>query len=329
MGVKLLFFLALLLSTAHFQLHATQDWFHHNPVMPEGFKKGVELDTSKKRAVVMLEDSPYARIYGLKPDAFLVANIYHNGKFYVARIPKQGVEKVFFATEPFGGIMAHTMLHFEFSENRPVELIAEIPTAEEAAIRSPGKEIVPILLRDLLFSVEVTVTKGEAAFSPTKGLLHLNGLVYRMISLTGRGTSQYLSGKVKIYESPLNLDDGERARAIEIALRRSHDMGMCHMYNTLLGNCNIHTYRVLRAARPLLEDLDSFLKFSKSLILSLVDEVGVASRVWPSFGKMGLYWRGFIDTSLPKQRLLNSQPRFIELAQAYECEKALQKKMKN
>ena len=227
-----------------------------------------------------------------------------------------------FISEPFGGAFAHSMLRFEFAEDNQVELISEIPTEEEAEARLPGKAITPILLQDLLMTVEANGLKGEPPFSFVKGMMNLHGLVYRITSLTGRGTSNYTSKKAKAYQTVLNLTREESNRALEISLRTSHNVGMNHMYNTAYKNCNIFSYRILNSARPLLCEEHTFAQNLKGMLLKIVDEAGVLTRVWPSFGKAGLYWRGFVSTK-HKVTLMNDDPRFLKLAHEYECEKAL------
>jgi len=309
--------------SAPFPLWGAQDLFLHDQIIAGGIRRGQELDTSKKRAIVRLQDTPYARIYGLKEDSTLVANVFHNGRFFIARIPKHGVTRTLFASEPFGGLFAHSMLHFEFAEDQTVQLIAEIPDVKAAEDRQPGKEIKPIYLRDLLLSVEVSMAKGDKDFEPVKAMAGYNGIVYRMISLTGRGTSPYLSGKKKVFETPLNLTAEESNRALEASINTSHEFAMCQMYNTVVSNCNIHVYRMLREARPLMSDEYSWSKNVAGMMLKLVDDAGIATRVWPAFGKTGLMWRGFIDFADRKPLLLNDNPRFRALAEQYECEKKL------
>lgn len=308
-----------------FQSAADQDLFYHRAAVPAGWFKGQKIDVSKKRAVVILEDTPYARIYGLEADSTLVGNVYHNGKFYVARIPKNSVQKTYFSSEPFGGVFAHSMLHFEFPEeqSKQIKLISEIPTEEEASQRKAGKEIQPIYLQDLLISAEVSMREGEGLFSPIRSFFHLNGMVYRVISLTGRGTKPYLEHKKKVFETALNLNKEESNKALESSLRTSHEAGMCTMYNTVAANCNIYVFRLLYMARELLSDSHSLLENTKGAILLLLNEAGVLTRVWPSLGKTGLFWRGFVDLNGDKGALLNDNERFRKMAQEYECEKAL------
>lgn len=217
--------------------------YHLSPVMPSGKYQGQKLNVKMKRAIAILNGSPYHHALEREAEHWLIANIYHNKKFYIAAVPKR-VKQVLFLTEPFMGVLAHSMLRFHFDQ--PVRLLAEVPSLQEVAegvVYKPLTE--PVELKDLLMSVEATSPDGINEFSAVESFFNTRGLVFRFMSLTGLGVSRLQNGEATIYQHPLNMSEREASRTLRQAFYTSDNLGMSQMYNTLFANCNKYCAGIL------------------------------------------------------------------------------------
>ena len=90
---------------------------------------GEALDLSERRPMVNVEESVFGAKYS-KPGSKLFSNFYHNGRFYLARVPDRGVRNTYFQLSYFPPqiagkyIAAHSLLRFEMEQNSPIELVA-------------------------------------------------------------------------------------------------------------------------------------------------------------------------------------------------------------
>src|SRR5262245_61129481 len=92
------------------------DPFEPRAAMPRGPFAGRCLDTSEERSIRILSPAEAAP-YGLTPDsdrAFVIANVRHAGRYWVAQIDPSAAEDVVFQVEYFPAIVpaAHTQLCF-------------------------------------------------------------------------------------------------------------------------------------------------------------------------------------------------------------------------
>jgi hypothetical protein len=94
---------------------------------------GQELDLSDRRPVVSLDKTVYGLKYA-KAGHSVYGNFYHEHKFWVVRVPQDGVDRVFMHIAYFAPVVmkkyfgGHTYLRFEFKKDRPIEIVAAMPT---------------------------------------------------------------------------------------------------------------------------------------------------------------------------------------------------------
>jgi len=286
--------------------------YHITATMPSGKYQGQRLNTTAKRAIAILNGSPAQAQLGVDDRYWLIANLYHNKKFYIAKVPKTAVRQVIFMSEPFLGVFSHSMLRFQFSE--PVELLAEVPSLEEIMRGITHKPLEnPELLNDLMISVEATAPHGVPEFAAVASFFNSRGLVFRVMSLTGLGISRFHRGLATVHQFPLDLSAREAARTLRNALKRSDEFGMGRMYNTLFANCNHFCVKVLDQSRKLAErESTKFRRFLAS-VQGLASNFATFATLNPALLRLG-----------SGTQLLNMEndPEFQRLAALYPREPA-------
>ncbi len=284
--------------------------------MPSGPYKGQKLNVEAKRAIAILNGSELEKQLATDPKNWLIANVYHNKKFYLASIPKAAVENVMLLSEPMFGVLMHSMLRFQFSE--PVRLLAEMPTVGDLAQgRMYHRLDEPIQLRDLMLSVEATSPHGIPEFSAVESFFNTRGLVFRWMSLTGLGVSRLLSGQATILQFPLNLTAREKARALRNALIKSDETGMAGMYNTIKANCNQYCFRILERTSPLsLRQREGLRKFIATSYIFAANFVSFTS-INPVLSRLGLTWSMWRRPEIKEVPRLERDPEFLHLSESY------------
>lgn len=294
----------------------SDDPFYFNATIASGTYKGQKINTTLKRAVSKLDGTQYQAGIEIPEGYNLIANFYHNKKFYLALIPKYGVEQVLFLSEPFGGIFSHSMLRFRM--NKPIRLVAEVPNEEEfkAGVYARSLES-PIELYDLIVSVEATSPPGIKEFSLLASFFSTRGLVMRVISLTGRGVSKLLKSQAHVVQMPLDLTRKEANRALRNALEQSEEWGMSHMYNTALKNCNSACFNLLEKAKSFFRNGQNRYQYMLSSVQAIASRVVVFSKLYPPLARLGITWRSWRTHGAPDERNLEDDPEFHRLARTY------------
>lgn len=282
------------------------DPFFLSPTVPRGKYAQRPINTKIKRSATILNGTRYATGFQIPENTWLVANIFHNRRFYIGLVPKESVEQIFYLSEPFGAL-THSMLRFKMS--KPVQLIATEPVAEEFEKGVYGNPLPePILLNDLILSVEATSPPGVPEFSHIESFFSTRGLVFRLLSMTGRGVQAYLNHSVSVQQIPLNFTSKESGEKLEFALLESDRVGMAEMYNTLFSNCSTHCLRVMDQAG----------KAATSWLLSI-------SRFVAPFTPKVLDWYHWKNPNAAPVPNLEDDPEFLRLARTYpkRCEELL------
>ena len=311
-------------SFVSFAKSPTDDPFYFNAKIASGTYKGQKINTTLKRAVTKLDGTKYQGDIQIPEGYTLIANFFHNKKFYLALIPKYGVEQVLFLSEPFGGIFSHSMLRFRM--NKPIQLVAEVPTEEEFNQGIYAKPLEkPTELNDLLISVEATSPPGVKEFSLFASFFSTRGLVMRVISLTGRGVSKLLKSQAHVVQMPLALNSKEANRALRNALEQSEEWGMSKMYNTALKNCNSACFNLLEKAKSFFRTGQNKYQFMVSSAQALASRVVVFSKLYPPLARVGITWRSWRTHGAPDERNLEDDPEFRRVALTYPgvCEEDL------
>jgi hypothetical protein len=295
-------------------LFAADDFFYHAPVFREGPNAGHVMDTTLKRAIRILTDDQFGGRFKA-PEGFLaVANVFHNKKFYIAHIPKAGVDKIYFLNEPFSAVMSHSMLRFVFNADQPVKLIAEIPAT---AGETPALMESPLILKDLLVTPEVVAPLNGSQFNPRLGMQDYFTVVARVTSLTGRGVSPYLERNYLAQQKVLNYTSKEASDALMNGLEESDRRGMWTMYHTLKANCNVVAFFFLKKGRSFVCDSQNLRDRILGKFRMFMERNVPIVRWHPPFSSFILRWRGYMDRDAERLPLLNDDPAFLELAATY------------
>ncbi len=212
------------------------DPFETHERIPRGKYAGRCYDTTFARPVIVLDDDRAAPYGGLRDGELLLANVYHDGRFWVARVPVDGVEEVLFQLEYFPAIVpaGHTEMRVRFRADSPVTLIGQ--SAADA-----GQEVT---LRDLVFSVEAIGQPGYH-YDLFRGLVNDFGAVYRVMSLETKLDDMVVKKQHDVEQWQLLLEPDETRRLIENFAYESDYRRMQTMYNTLFVNCTNEAVRIL------------------------------------------------------------------------------------
>jgi hypothetical protein len=208
----------------------------HNP-----FNKGIgqPLDLSERRPIVTLDGSPFESFYGSDPSTTLVANIFHDHRFWIARIPRSGVQSTYFLRSFFMPMVAHSLIRFQMADESPIQLLAEVPTqanAEALQFLPPRPD--PILLRNVVVTAEAQwrVNDPYKAYNLVRGAMGQFVQITRVVSMEERFRNYYLTGN-RTYMQKINWTPEESSSALLYAFQRSESDGINTYYNTFYYNC--------------------------------------------------------------------------------------------
>ena len=320
--------LALFISFSGFAQDAVDVHFT-DTLMPEGALKysGERINTRWVKPAFIIDgsavESDYADLIQLADGRTLVANFYHEEKFYFAAIPTDKVKETLFLSTPFAPAMAHSMLQFRLSE--PIELLAEIPSQEEASKGIKSKKLKStIKLNDMLFSPEASAPEGVNPFSAVESFFKSRALVLRVMSITGKITqSNYADtinnkGKTVTSQTPLKFTPEESSNAIVNALKISHHFRLDKFYNTIGDNCNSNCFKVIERTKPFVYPGQGVFESALGIVMATVHKVSPFTKQNPAGAKIGLLWRGWTSRALIKQSTyLANDPEFKEVVKSY------------
>ncbi len=216
-----------------------QDPFEPRARLPKGPARGRCYDTRQHRPVVRLEGDVAGAFGGASPETLVVANVFHDGAFWVARIPRSGVETVIFQLEYFPAIVpaGHTQLRVRFRQDAPVVLLGQTPRTRASRVE----------IRDLVLSVEALGQLGYK-YDLVEGVLDNFGAVYRMTSLEAKVVHMLIEQDHRVEQWPLALEPAEKRAILEHIAADSEARGLGTMYNTLFVNCTNEIVRILDSA---------------------------------------------------------------------------------
>lgn len=223
---------------------------------------GEELDLSERRPVVDLAETIFEKKY-FSPNTHLIANFYHAGKFYIARINKEAVENVFFQISFFPPVVmkkyiaAHTLFRVETRSDMPVELVAVMPdkakleslrglSEEEALAKLP--EPTSIIIKNFGISAEAQWAKNDPkkAYDLMRGKKGAFIQIIRFVSMEERYIQFFKSGNpvTQIY---LPQEDKDLNNIVAAGIKRSQSDGISYVYDTLFNNCTTTAFDILES----------------------------------------------------------------------------------
>ena len=204
------------------------DKYESKALLPAGSHKGECADTTQARSVIQVTEAS-----ALDKDIIRVANVGHNGSFWLAEFPKNGVEDVIFQMERFPAAVpaAHTQIRLKFKKESPVRLTDQL---------DPTKQI---FLREFALSTEAIGQKGWK-YDLIKGMKDEYLTAYRITSMADKYKWMVLTLKHSVEQWPLDLTEDEKQSILPAYVKRATEKGMLSTYHTLWRNCTNELFKV-------------------------------------------------------------------------------------
>jgi hypothetical protein len=282
------FFLALFLLSLSAAVSRADDSCVCNPadpfdprsdaIMPAGPYKGQCQDSCVKRSMRPLTDDESRAYGGPTPGYVFAANTQIEGRFYVAKIPVNGVKDVIAQVEHFPpeAIAAHTQLRFQFKDR--VELLPQAAGSKDPVVYT----------RDLVFSGEYAAPQ-HVPFDLVKGELNHFAINYRLMDLKFKYDYMVERQGHRVDQYRLKLSRGEKSGMLKGAFGIATKAGMHTMYNTLANSCTTEMFHVIDLG------LDKRIHPGPGR-LGRAEEAVALNRM-PIWSPAGLRKRGIIDAS--------------------------------
>lgn len=250
-----------------------------NAKVPHGKFKGQPLNTAVRRPLYVLGtgkgDSQKLRAT-LNSDTVTIANFYHAGEFYIARLPVSAVNSVVLLEAPFSPVASHTMLRFATDSKSSVELIAKIESLPETANREIPIYIEPLekplLVKDMVLSIDGAEPRGQGGWNLKDAVRGLYTISYRMVSIQERFRWFVLEG-TPIHQTKLNLTPEEAQRTLRLGIEKSQTIAWSRPYRLLSANCTNLALRLVKESNPYKTREVDFLTPLKKTLLSGLDVV--------------------------------------------------------
>ena len=224
--------------------------------------RGQELDLQVRRPVFDLWGTVLVERYG-QPGTRLIANFYHSGKFYIARVPTTGVKNVYFVRSYFPlsflghHLFAHSLMRIEMAN--PVELVAEMPDEQElirlrrlsheeqfrqlpAPLTGEDNKIINVAV-----SAEAQWTKDDPKkdYSLVRGERGAFIQIVRMMSIQTRLEEFYQTGNATSQDK---LNSPRFDSILRGSIDKSESEGLNSVYNTINYNCTTLIMDILERA---------------------------------------------------------------------------------
>ncbi len=212
----------------------------HQAVDAGGAYGGEALDISQKRAISRLTPAEAQEFFGANiPEGILVKNVYHQGIFYVAVIPKQGPRHVMIQLEHFPpeAVAGHTQFRFRFE--KPVLLF------KSASMQNASHANADAKVDDLLFSAEYHAPKGVDYGLVEGAEEKYFNLIHRLVSLDTKVDSMIREQGHTVDQFRLDLYPDQIRSIFETALARAEKAGYTESYHTILKSCTTELWDVL------------------------------------------------------------------------------------
>lgn len=190
--------------------------------------EGACLDTRKRRPLVVV-DTPQQN-----PDSLVVANFFHRDGFWLATLPLEDVEDVYFQLEYFPAIVpaGHTQMRVDFSQ--PVRLVGH-----STWNRGDVEEVSSVVM-----SIEAVTRLGES-YDLFRGTQNHFGVAFRMTSLEARYQSMIVDQDHHVEQWRLLLTEQEKQDFLLFYAYESDALALDETYHTLFRNCTTELIRML------------------------------------------------------------------------------------
>ncbi|MBI5594942.1 MAG: DUF4105 domain-containing protein [Elusimicrobia bacterium] len=231
------------------------DPYEPHPVMPKGRFKGRPIQTHERRALTILEGADAAR-FAPKEGEVVAANFSHAGKFWIAKFPKDAVEKLIFQKWDFGEkhirlrLFGWTLLDFKLFHLAHTELRFKLKPGTDIPLYPQERAENPVpahRVDDIVSSVE-GVGPRESQFGIAAGLFNHLVAVRRFKSLQ-QSYDERVSGEGHVIEQwDLDLPPEKKQGIFSAALVDSHEDAMRTPYHIFLHSCTTEAFRIIDQA---------------------------------------------------------------------------------
>lgn len=268
----------------------TQDPFRLISVMPAGPLAGVPISTREKRSGVILNEKEAAP-YKPGPGEVVIANLYHEGKFWIAKVPVEAVKDVYFLSENYSKTLPlnHSQIRFQMEPGHEITLYPQVGT------KMPIKR----KLSDLLVSVEAHWAMGDT-FNTFKGIFPRYALQFRVVSPDQAYYKSCFELRHAIQQIKMNLKPQEKSAIFLQALTDSnHNASFPRMYGALCKSCTTEVFKMI----------DSQMHYRH-----IISQIASGLDISPITPRTYLYLRGLISANdLWKNPTPNFEVEFADL----------------
>lgn len=196
-------------------LKAHESFFEH------GKYKNQEVDQTKFRPIERIPEFETA-------DHFYATQFYHQGKFWMARIPKSAVRDVIFQLAlfkgPLGKTLAHAQLRFITSET-------------VVLFRLKNGQVVYNETRDFIFTIQAAFPKGQK-YDATQAALGHYLVVSRMVNTFDRAYSEEILDNDQVTQYRMkNLSAEQKNNLLMNSIDFSTERLLGTRYRAAIANC--------------------------------------------------------------------------------------------
>ncbi|MBI3298428.1 MAG: hypothetical protein HYZ75_09715 [Elusimicrobia bacterium] len=231
---------------------APVDLYDPKPLMPSGPLEGQPILTDARRSLTILDAAAAAR-YAPREGEVVAANFSHDRKFWVAKFPKDAIDRVIFQKWDFGEkritwkLFGRTLLDFELFHLAHTEIRFTLKpgTAIELYSQEAGAGAEPVhRIADLISSVEAVGPK-QAVFGLKGGSTGEFVAVRRFKSLAQDVAERIVDDGRVIHQWELALPEDRKQALFAAAILDSHEDAMQTPYNIFLHSCTTEAFRLL------------------------------------------------------------------------------------
>jgi hypothetical protein len=200
-------------------------------VMHAGDYKNQCMNTSIRRpAVIISEDD----------QKITIGNFYHAGTYWIAEMPKTGIDQVIFQIASFPDSVplikfAHTQLRFVMKAGNAIKL-----TPQDTASKLTPTEIDQFNLVD-----QVSGPKGLDEFEASKGLGPNYGNILRVMGSLDRAKEELGGADDTTRQYLLKMTDEEKTAAMINGVHLSASLGYDDIYKLFSENCTTTAFDIL------------------------------------------------------------------------------------
>ncbi len=261
------------------------DPFEPHSRITKGAHKGECIDTDLARPVSRLTAEEAAQFGGEPTNEILVANVSHGGKYWVAKVPMDGIVEGIFQLEYFPAPLnipaGHTQVRIRFRDDKPVVLTTQ----------SGKDKKITQKINDLIISFEAIGQRGYA-YNPLTGLKDEYAGVYRVTSLDRSYDHMIIKQNHRVEQWKMNIEMGELKTVFQRFVAMSAARQMTYMYNTVSLNC---TNEIIRA-------IDEGVNYTRREIVQKL--LTFPTDTYPNIVRVSLISRGLLpmdkSTDLPE-----------------------------